>query len=203
MIFSIRLNKSQSRNYINCIENNFYPFEKDDNDTIKITPMERGICERVMNKYNHQIKSMIVKNGCYQNSILAALFLYEQGVKAVKIVDGYFIGNQDPLCRKRLHRWIKIGNRYFDPTLEKIIGVGTCDSELTYYPQRIFDIETIVAYSDTVAERNDLGYCFSSTLDGKTTDKDGSPVDFGYLNNDYEFVGGVQSWEDDYDWRAA
>lgn len=203
MIFTTHLNKAQSRNYNNCIENNCFPFENDDNDTIKITPMRRSVCERVMNKYNHQIKSMIVKNGCYQNSILAALFLYEQGVKAVKIVDGYFIGNKDPLCKKHLHRWLKIGNRYFDPTLEKIIGVDLCDSELTYYPQRIFDIETIVAYTDTVAERNDFGFCYSSTLDGKTTDEDGNPVDYGHLNNDFGFVGGVHSWEDDYAWKAA
>ena len=145
------------------------------NGLVEITPMRKVFKKCTMDRFNKDMKGRIHKQGCFQNALIAAKWFRERGI-AVEVVEGFIVPkeatsafiegvapeNADPRIGSA-HRFLKYGDKYFDPTLEFLFGVERLKL-LVFAAFRSYEYETImrfymqmsllygeVYYSDTIS----------------------------------------------------
>lgn len=183
-----------------------YSFTKID-ENITIVPMGTLFCKRIMDRIKKRCQGVILPNLCFFNAIVIAAWLEEYGFD-VEVVEGVYAGNEYgyQMMKKMYkvkglgepeysyvpesHRWLKKGDKYFDPTIELLMGFEFTKT-FNYTAKRIFDYKTLIEYAIEI--KNTLGYKahFVNTTDGITQYYDGDidvPVEWGYINGDGVYI---------------
>ncbi|MCD9485852.1 hypothetical protein GLP21_12070 [Photobacterium carnosum] len=107
-----------------------------------------------MTNFVRDVAECIVKpKQCYDNSFKLLQRLIQTTTEDVKYVLGMCV------CSSILpieHAWIKVGAKYYDPTLEIVVGDIIAN---TYYSVMEFDLDEAITAMESVLERSDGDYC--------------------------------------------
>lgn len=165
-----------------------------------MTPMNQLFCKRIMDSFYREFNDTIRKDCCYENSLIAAEWLISKGFD-IEVVEGYYQCNDydkkiamafgAPINPENYmpteHRFLKKGDKYFDPTLEMLWhrdfeggmsdkylrSHGFSNPSLTkcydYQAKRIFSFGTISEFTQDAQEYYGLD-CLFSTLTGGAVD---------------------------------
>ena len=155
------LNNHSSENLAGILEAR-YEFETI-NSTITMTPMRKLFSGITTSRFRGDMQGMILPNRCYRNALIAAEWFKSRGIK-VEVVDGYVFTDTMNKEDGSTHRFLKYGDKYFDPTLEYLFGLQHLDG-LNFFAVRSYEYETIRRfYADMHSVYGEL--YFSDTFSG-------------------------------------
>ncbi len=190
-----------------------YNFSKID-ETVKIVPMGALFCKRIMDRLRKKCKGVIMPNQCFFNALVVAGWLREWGFD-VEVVEGMQSQNDNYIALSRklglkeesdrehlknqapiAHRWLRKGDKYFDPTVELLFGMEFVRS-FDYNAKRIYDNQELIRYAGEIRDTFGVDEVhFVSSITGTTFYYDGDndiPVHWGYINDDGEYVAPEQN----------
>ena len=177
------------------------------NETVKISPMSTLFCKRIMDRFRKEMTGKILPNNCYMNAVMAAAWLRERGFD-IEIVEGELTANayaEKIVAQYGMtvnsqkhqylnnapieHRFLRKGDKYFDPTFEITTPQGF-NKGFDYKANRVYSYEDISDFTYTTIE--DYGQIhFHNSISGLTYVYKGDediPLLWSYIDENGELV---------------
>ena len=139
-----------------------YHFEKGAG-VVKLTRMSSLFSQKEMIEYEKYCKPSLHVGECFFDALSVAEFFKKDGYD-IKIAEGYYTVPSKNYARDT-HRFCKIGDKYFDPNLERFVGYDVFSNQFIHTEVREYDAETLWAFVRKCSDKaQQLTFC--SSLDG-------------------------------------